>query len=134
MSEAPTQAPLTRKDIEAKVVALAWQDDAFRRKFVADPKRQFEERLGIKLPQSLTMTAHGETGNSLHFVIPAKPPVNLDELSDEELERVAGGTDISVIAAVAGMVIFAAGTAAIASMTTAGLEGAAGPVGKELSR
>jgi lactobin A/cerein 7B family class IIb bacteriocin len=27
----------------------------------------------------------------LHFVIPAKPKENISELSDEELEKVAGG-------------------------------------------
>ena len=92
----PGTAPLTRSDIEAKIVALAWQDDEFRRKFVADPKGQFEERLGTKLPDSLKMTAHEENENSLHFVIPMKPQANLDELSDEELEKVAGGTDLYI--------------------------------------
>src|SRR5947209_3033794 len=89
--KADTAAPLTRKDIEAKIVALAWLDDSFRRKFVADPKGQFEERLDIKLPPSLKMTVHEENENSLHFVVPAKPSANLSELSDEELEKVAGG-------------------------------------------
>jgi hypothetical protein len=28
-------------------------------------------------------------------VIPAKPKADLDELSDEDLEKVAGGTDIA---------------------------------------
>src|SRR5215470_2203339 len=94
MTDASAAAPLTRKDIEAKIVALAWQDDDFRRKFVADPKGQFEERLGTKLPASLKMTVHEENENSLYFVIPMKPKTNLSELSDEELEKVAGGTDV----------------------------------------
>jgi len=100
-------APLTRKDIEAKIVALAWQDEEFRRKFIADPKGQFEERLGTTLPASLTMTAHQEDENSLHFVIPVKPRENLDELTDEELEKVAGGTDI-----VTAIIVTVAATAA----------------------
>src|SRR5262245_15111257 len=92
--------PMTRKDVEAKIVALAWKDDDFRRKFLADPKGQFEEKLGTNLPPSLKMTAHAEDENSLHFVIPMKPKQNLDELSDEELEKIAGGT----AAAVAGVI------------------------------
>ena len=102
MSDKPSAAPLTRRDLEAKIVALAWQDEDFRRKFVADPKAQFEERLGTKLPASLKMTAHEENENSLHFVIPAKPKTTA-ELSDEDLEKVAGGTDVilSVAASVA---------------------------------
>jgi len=96
MTDKPTAALLTRKDIEAKIVALAWQDDDFRRRFVADPKGQFEERLGVKLPPSLTMTVHEEAADSLHFVIPAKPRLNIAELSDEDLDKIAGGTDVLV--------------------------------------
>jgi len=94
MPETKTSQPLTRRDIEARIVALAWQDDDFRRRFVADPKGQFEERLGTKLPGSLRMTVHEEDANSLHFVIPMKPKANAGELSDDDLEKVAGGTDV----------------------------------------
>ena len=65
-----------------RAVALAWKDDEFRAKFLADPKAQFEEKLGTKLPASLVMTAHAEDENHLRFVIPARPKENLDELSD----------------------------------------------------
>jgi hypothetical protein len=88
--------PLSRKDIEAKIVALAWQDDDFRRKFVADPKGQVEARIGTKLPESFKITVHEETDNSLHFVIPPKLTPNLAELSDEELEKVAGGSEFVI--------------------------------------
>jgi len=101
VTNAAGSAPqLTRKDIEAKIVALAWQDDDFRRKFVADPKGQFEARIGTKLPASLKMTVHEESENSLHFVIPSKPKTDISELSDTELEKIAGGTDILTTIAV----------------------------------
>ncbi len=99
------EAPMTRKDLEAKIVALAWKDDEFRKKFLADPKAQFEEKLGTKLPASLKMTAHEENENSLHFVIPTKPKA-VEELSDEDLEKIAGGT-AAVIAAFAIVVLSA---------------------------
>ena len=86
--------PLSRRQIEDKIVARAWTDDDFREKFLADPKEQFEEHLGTKLPDALVMTAYAEDANHLHFVIPAKPKIDLDELSDEDLEKVAGGVDI----------------------------------------
>ena len=110
-------APMTRRDIEAKIVALAWQDDDFRRKFVADPKGQFEERLGAKLPASLKMAVHEEDANSLHFVIPMRPAA-ISELSDEELEKVAGGTDVvtTMVAAVIALT-FGATISAAAGLT-----------------
>jgi Nitrile hydratase, alpha chain len=114
--DAPAAAPMTRRDIEAKIVALAWQDNDFRRKFVADPKGQFEERLGVTLPPSLTMTVHEEEESSLHFVIPMKPQANLDQLSDEDLEKVAGGTDLAVTVAIVSAVWLVAST--IVSGTT----------------
>jgi hypothetical protein len=107
-SEAPAGAPMRRKDLEAKIVALAWKDDEFRAKFLADPKAQFEEKLGTKLPGSLVMTAHAENQNHLHFVIPAKPTADLDELSDDDLEKVAGGTDIITTLGVTAAVLISA--------------------------
>jgi hypothetical protein len=116
-SEAPAAAPMTRKDLETKIVALAWKDDEFRAKFLADPKAQFEEKLGTKLPDSLVMTAHAEDENHLHFVIPAKPK-ELEELSDEDLEKIAGGTDV-VAAIISGTFALSAaiigGSAAVAA-------------------
>src|SRR5262245_34874895 len=112
-------APLTRRDIEAKIIALAWQDDDFRRKFVADPKGQFEQRLGTKLPVSLKMMVHEENENSLHFVIPTKPKA-VAELSDEELEKVAGGTDI-----ITSIAIFASVGLSVAGVASSAVVGQA---------
>jgi hypothetical protein len=104
---------LSRRDVEEKIVALAWKDDAFRKAFLADPKKQFEERLEIKLPASLRITAHAEDENHLYFVIPAKPGANLSELSDDDLEKVAGGVDVLVTGlVVAGAIGLAVGGAA----------------------
>src|SRR5262249_25904275 len=107
VSNATAAGPMTRRDLEAKIVALAWKDDAFRKKFLADPKAQFEEKLGTKLPASLKMSAHQEDENSLYFVIPMKPKA-IGELSDEDLEKVAGGTDISAGAAISIAILIAA--------------------------
>lgn len=93
--------PFTRQDIEAKIVGHAWQDEEFRRKFLADPKGQFEEKLGVKLPANLKITAHQEDENHLHFVIPVKRSANVDELSDQDLENVAGGVEPGALRTVA---------------------------------
>ncbi|HEX5454143.1 MAG TPA: NHLP leader peptide family RiPP precursor [Stellaceae bacterium] len=96
-----TGTPFTRQDIEAKIVAHAWQDEEFRRKFLADPKGQFEEKLGVKLPVNLKITAHQEDENHLHFVIPVKRSANVDELSDQDLENVAGGVEPGALRTIA---------------------------------
>lgn len=47
---------------------------------------------------------HEEDANTLHFSIPLAPG-NLSELSDEQLEKVAGGTDLIVTGLVAVSVV-----------------------------
>jgi hypothetical protein len=69
----------------SRAVALAWKDDEFRAKFLGDPKAQFEEKPGTKLPAALVMTAHAEDENHLHFVIPARP--KREPLSDVSWRR-----------------------------------------------
>ncbi|BAI74514.1 nitrile hydratase (plasmid) [Azospirillum sp. B510] len=120
MTDQTQSAPMTRRDLEAKIVARAWSDDDFKAKFLADPKAMFEEHLGTKLPETLVMTAHEETPDTIHFVIPAKPQIDLDELSDEDLEKVAGGVDAITTAAI-GTALFTLVTGLAASAVTAGV-------------
>lgn len=114
-------APMSRAELDQKIVALAWTDDTFREAFLADPKGEFERRLGVKLPDSLSMTAHAEDADHLCFVIPAKPK-DAAELSDADLEKVAGGVD--VVSTVAGTLLLATfasmGATTIATMVGAG--------------
>ena len=86
---------VTRRELETRLVEKAWKDPAFRKDIVKDPKGMLEKHMGQKLPEQVRIFVHEEDANTLHFSIPS-PPSNLIELSDEDLERVAGGTDIVV--------------------------------------
>ena len=92
MDVVQTQA-LTRRDLETRLIEKAWRDPVFRKDIVKDPKGMLEKHTGQKLPGQLRIYVHEEDANTLHFSIPS-PPSNLNELSDEDLERVAGGTDL----------------------------------------
>jgi|SRR6187455_1785330 len=118
---APERPPMSRRELEEKIVARAWTDEEFRRKFVTDPKAQFEEHLGTKLPEAFKLTVHEETPDSLHFVIPMKPAGNLDELSDEDLEKVAGGIDMATM-----LITIAAVSAVVGGTATATAAAGAG--------
>lgn len=83
-----TQA--TRRDLETALIEKCWKDPEFKRKVLSNPKGMFEEHTGQKLPSRLKIFIHEEDANTLHFSIPA-PPVNFGELSDDDLEKVAGG-------------------------------------------
>ena len=93
---------LSRQEMESLIVQRAWKDDAFRDEFIAAPKATIEKYSGQKLPAEIKVVALAEDDKTIHFVIPPKP-ANADELSDEDLEKVAGGIDVAtgVIIAVA---------------------------------
>ncbi len=87
----------TRRDLETALIEKCWKDPSFKTAVVSDPKGMLEGYTGHKLPENVKIFIHEEDANTLHFSIPL-PPSNLTELSDSELENVAGGTDIISIA------------------------------------
>jgi hypothetical protein len=103
----------TRRDLETALIEKCWKDPEFKNAVLSDPKGMLERHMGQKLPELIKILIHEEDANTLHFSIP-QAPSNLTELSDDDLERVAGGTDF--------IVAFATimGTAAIFSATVTG--------------
>src|ERR1700733_1650813 len=84
-------AALTRHDLEAKIVKHCWEDVEFRKEFTASPAGVFVRYLQVPAASLPKIVVHQETTGSWHIVLPAKP-ANIGELSDTDLERVAGGT------------------------------------------
>jgi|SRR3954465_7679794 len=94
----PQKEPtMTRRDLETRLIERAWKDPEFRKQVVSDPKGMLEKQLGRSLPEKLKIHIHEEDANTLHFSVPT-PPANTAELSDEDLEKVAGGTEIAIMA------------------------------------
>jgi hypothetical protein len=83
MSE-PT--PLTRRDLEAKIVTRARTDPAFRQRLKGDPRAAVAEETGIAVPESIAIEVLEETPERAYLVI----PTDRVALSDEQLD-VAGG-------------------------------------------
>ena len=113
--ETPT---MNRRALETQLIEKCWKDPEFMKRVVSDSKGMLEQHTGQKLPPGLKIVVHKEDANTLHFTIP-QAPTNLNELSDAELENVAGGTDIALIVTVAiGLtsVMTGAGTAAVGLM------------------
>lgn len=77
-----------RAAAEAKIAALAMEDADFRAKLLSDPKAALAEVAGLEFPEGVKLVVHEETADTLHMVIPPAIP---DELTDEQLEAVAGG-------------------------------------------
>jgi hypothetical protein len=101
-----TQASPTRRELETALIEKCWKDPEFKKAVVSDPKGMLERHTGRKLPPQIKIFIHEEDPNTLHLSIPPAPS-NLTELSDEDLEKVAGGTDVvaSIVAAVTGLIV-----------------------------
>ena len=70
-----------------KIIARAWRDPAFKAKLMADPHSTLKEA-GIAAPPGVKVTVVENTDTHHHLVLPPKPT---GELSDAELDKVAGG-------------------------------------------
>jgi hypothetical protein len=117
MATPATSVPrLTRRQLETALIEKCWKDPAFRREIVTDPRGTVQKYTGQKCPEGVSIYVHEEDGNTIHLSIPPAPS-NLTELSDEDLERVAGGTDVAFTMAIVSLVATVAGTGAAAAGT-----------------
>ena len=84
------QAERSRRDIEARLTDRAWKDEEFRRALIEDPRGTLERELEVKLPEEVSLTVLEETPTNRYLVLPTAPSRDGGELSDTELEAVAG--------------------------------------------
>ena len=81
-----------RAEIERRLVETSLQDESLRQRLLADPRGALEEALGTQLPADVEVRAVEETAETIYLVLPSTSAVGEGgELSDQELEAVAGG-------------------------------------------
>jgi hypothetical protein len=90
-----TRAYAARQQLQARLLDKAWKDAAFRRALTADPSGTLERELGMTVPAGVRLTVVEETPTQRYLVLPAAPPRQEGELSDRELEAVAGGYEFT---------------------------------------
>lgn len=72
-----------------RIVAKAWSNEAFKQRLLADPAAVLRAE-GITVPAGSELRIFENTDKVINLTLPAKPAVS--ELSDEQLQSVAGGS------------------------------------------
>ena len=81
-----------RAEMERRLIERSLEDEAFRQRLLADPRAAIEQELGTQLPESIEVRAVEETPEIIYLVLPSASPIGQGgELSDQELDAVAGG-------------------------------------------
>ena len=82
-----------RQEMERRIVQRSIEDDAFRQRLIEDPKAALEQELGARLPEEVRVVTVEETQDTIYLVLPSTPMAGAEgvELSDQQLEEVAGG-------------------------------------------
>jgi hypothetical protein len=80
-------AQLTHQELSNAIIAQSVKDPSFRKEFMADPTAAFNKYAGQDI--GCKVYAHENTEKEMHFVLP--PAIGERELSDDDLEKVAGG-------------------------------------------
>ena len=72
----------------AQVVAKASQDEAFKQRLLGNPQAVLAEH-GLAVPAGKTVRVVENTAETVYLLLPIQPA----DLSDEQLDQVAGGVD-----------------------------------------
>jgi hypothetical protein len=88
----------TRKDIETHIIPQAWKDDAYKQELLSNAKTVIEREFGVQLPDELNVHVMEEDSTNLYFVLPARPNLSNAELSEDQLEAIAGGNTFDFVA------------------------------------
>jgi len=87
----PNNITISRKDVKDIIVMAELKSEEFRESLLANPKLALERALGTTLPEDLEVVLLQETENKVYIVLPTQIPSETSELTDAELEEVAGG-------------------------------------------
>jgi hypothetical protein len=85
------QTTRTRNQIEAHIIANAWKDETYKKELLNNPRAVIEREFNVKLPSDVNVIVMEENSSNFYFVLPMRPNFSRTELSDEQLEAVAGG-------------------------------------------
>ena len=89
-----------RGDLEQRVIERASRDPQFREQLKQDPRGTISRDFWVEVPSDITVEVVEETSSKVYLVLPPAPVQGGGELTDQALEEVAGGRDLSTLSTV----------------------------------
>jgi hypothetical protein len=86
----------TRREIEAHIIAQTWKDEAYKQELFINPKAVIEREFGTQFPSHVNVQVLEENPTTFYLVLPQPPGTSGMELSEEQLEAIAGGSWLNV--------------------------------------
>ncbi len=87
-----TEATGGGAETERKLINRSLEDESFRQRLLDDPRGTIEQELGTRLPEGMEVRVVEESAQTIYLVLPSASPTGQGgELSDQELDAVAGG-------------------------------------------
>jgi hypothetical protein len=80
-----------RKQLEQHLIEKAIKDESFRKQLIENPGAAIEAETGMKIPETIKIQVLQENHQTFYIVLPAQKSLFEDELTEAELEHVAGG-------------------------------------------
>ncbi|MDP5169310.1 MAG: NHLP leader peptide family RiPP precursor [Bacteroidia bacterium] len=90
------------QQILSKVLEKVWEDEEFKNRLIQDPTKVIRENFGetLDLPAGKTLAVVDQTDSSKFYLnLPPEPNMDEIELTDEQLELIAGGGSDAQVAA-----------------------------------
>ena len=89
----------SRQSIEQEIRVKSLKDPEFRQQLLTSPKSAIEAAMGVNIPENLEIQVMEESANHLILTVPPALPETANDLSEEQLQAVAGGGPIAIAAA-----------------------------------
>ena len=84
-----------RSELQAQLIERATRDQSFREELVRDPWGVIGRELHVEIPPGVEIRVVEETPTTSYLVLPPPPAAPGEELSDGDLDMVAGGSTAS---------------------------------------
>ncbi len=101
--EAVSETAVEEEKTVDALIARAGRDAAFRQELFNSPKAVIQRELGVSIPAETEVQVLEPTDTKAYMVLPARTATEGEELSEEELEAVAGGgwclVQVTIVAA-----------------------------------